>query len=67
MNFYERNYYSQSLITQYYKLYKYMLKFYEIIYHFHYLIIIIRMLTQKNTISNEEIAHKISVNEIESK
>lgn len=66
MNFYERNYYSQSLITQYYKLYKCMLKFYEIIYHFHYLIIII-MLTQKNTISNEEIAHKISVNEIESK
>lgn len=66
MNFYEKNYYSQSLITQYYKLYKYMLKFYEIIYHFHYLIIII-MLTQKNTISNEEIAHKISVNEIASK
>lgn len=62
MNFYEKNYYSQSLIIT-----SYMLKFYEIIYHFYYLIIIIRMLTQKNTLSNEEIAHKISVNEIESK
>lgn len=47
MNFYEKNYYSQSLITQYYKLYKCMLKFYEIIYHFHYLIIIIKNVDTK--------------------